>query len=57
MEFKNKDSVLIMIDNSQFDPVFKHLAEKGIPLVGHLGEPKNCWLPVEEMTTNNDKNS
>jgi len=55
MEFRNKDGVLIMIDDPQFDPVFKHLAEKGIPLVGHLGEPKNCWLPLDEMTTNNDK--
>jgi predicted TIM-barrel fold metal-dependent hydrolase len=54
MEFRDKDSVLIMIDNPKFDPVFKHLAEKGIPLVGHLGEPKNCWLPFNEMTTKND---
>lgn len=55
MEFRDKDSILVMIDDPQFDPVFKHLAEKGIPLVGHLGEPKNCWLPVNDMTTNNDK--
>jgi len=54
MEFRNKDSVLIMIDDAKFDPVFQHLAEKGIPLVGHLGEPKNCWLPLDEMTTKND---
>lgn len=54
MEFRNKDSVLIMIDDAQFDPVFQHLAERGIPLVGHLGEPKNCWLPLDEMTTKND---
>lgn len=54
MEFRDKDSVLIMIDNPQFDPIFKHLAEIGIPLVGHLGEPKNCWLPFNEMTTKND---
>ncbi len=56
MEFRDKDSVLIMIDDSKFDPVFRHLAEKGIPLVGHLGEPKNCWLPLGEMTTKNDSN-
>lgn len=56
MEFRNKDSVLIMIDDPQFDPVFQHLSEKEIPLVGHLGEPKNCWLPLEEMTTKNDSN-
>lgn len=24
-------------------------------MIGHLGEPKNCWLPIAEMTTNNDK--
>ncbi|HSM47832.1 MAG TPA: amidohydrolase family protein [Draconibacterium sp.] len=56
MEFRDKDSVLIMIDDPKFDPIFAHLAEKGIPLVGHLGEPRNCWLPLEEMTTKNDSN-
>ncbi len=56
MEFRDKDGNLIMIDDPQFDPVFKHLAEIGIPLVGHLGEPKNCWLPLNEMTTLNDRN-
>lgn len=54
MEFRDRDSILIMIDDPKFDPIFKYLAEKGIPLVGHLGEPKNCWLPLEEMTTKND---
>lgn len=56
MEFRDKDSLLIMIDDPQFDALFQHLAEKGIPLVGHLGEPKNCWLPLDEMTTKNDSN-
>ncbi len=54
MEIRDKDSVLIMIDDPQFDPVFKHLAKIGIPLVAHMGEPKNCWLPFNEMTTKND---
>lgn len=54
MEFYDKDSMLVMIDNPKFDPVFKHLADKGIPLVSHLGEPKNCWLPLDKMTTKND---
>ncbi len=56
MEFRDKDSLLIMIDDPQFDAVFAHLAKRGIPLVGHLGEPKNCWLPLGEMTTKNDRN-
>lgn len=56
MEFRNAEGELIMIDNPRFIPVFRHLELKGIPLVGHLGEPKNCWLPLEEMTTRNDSN-
>jgi hypothetical protein len=55
MEFRDKNGVLVMIADPQFDPLFKHLEDKGITLVGHLGEPKNCWLPIEKMTTNNDK--
>ena len=54
MEYRDKNGVLIMIDDPQFDPIFKHLAEIGIPLVAHMGEPKNCWLPFNEMTTKND---
>ncbi|MEZ5105651.1 MAG: amidohydrolase family protein [Draconibacterium sp.] len=54
MEFRDKDSVLIQIDDPKFDPIFKHLSENNIPLIGHLGEPRNCWLPVNEMTTKND---
>lgn len=55
MDFKDRDSSFVMIDNLQFDPVFNFLAKKKIPVVGHIGEPKNCWLPIEEMTVNNDK--
>ncbi len=55
MDFRNSESQLVMIDDPQFDPIFDHLIEKNIPLIGHMGEPKNCWLPVEEMTVNNDK--
>lgn len=54
MSYRDKDGTLIMIDNPRFDPIFKMLADRKVPVIGHLGEPKNCWLPLEEMTTNND---
>ena len=54
MVFRDKDNNLIMIDNPRFDPIFKMLAERNITVLGHLGEPQNCWLPLEKMTTNND---
>ncbi|MEX2231365.1 MAG: amidohydrolase family protein [Cyclobacteriaceae bacterium] len=56
MSYRDKDNKLIMIDDPKFDPIFKMLSERKIPVIGHLGEPKNCWLPFEEMTTNNDRN-
>ena len=55
MDFRDKDSNLVMIDDQKFDVIFEHLSQKNIPLIGHLGEPKNCWLPFDEMTTNNDR--
>lgn len=55
MSARDKDGNLIMIDNPRFDPIFKMLADRKVPILGHLGEPKNCWLPIEEMTTNNDR--
>ncbi|HWR99639.1 MAG TPA: amidohydrolase family protein, partial [Prolixibacteraceae bacterium] len=42
-------------DNIRFDSIYNYLEKKHIPLIAHLGEPKNCWLPVEKMTTPNDK--
>lgn len=56
MEFRDSNGQLVMIDDPQFDPIFKHLQQKGIRLMGHLGEPRNCWLPLDEMTVNNDRN-
>ncbi len=52
---RDKDSSFIMLDNPGFDPLFDYLEENNIPVCGHLGEPKNCWLPIDEMTVNNDK--
>jgi predicted TIM-barrel fold metal-dependent hydrolase len=56
MTIKGKDGNFIMIDDPVFDPIFNYLEENNIPVIGHIGEPKNCWLPLEQMTTNNDRN-
>lgn len=55
MEYKDGEGNFVMIDDPRLDPVFDFLEKKNVTLVGHLGEPKNCWLPVEEMTVANDK--
>ena len=55
MDLKDKDGRFVMIDNPKFDPILDFLAKNRIPVIGHLGEPKNCWLPIEKMTVNGDK--
>ena len=45
----------IMVDDPAFDPIIQLLIDQDKTLLGHLGEPKNCWLPLEEMTVNNDR--
>jgi predicted TIM-barrel fold metal-dependent hydrolase len=55
MEFRDRDGRLVMIDDPKFDPIFAHVRERGLVLVGHQGEPRNCWLPLADMTVNNDR--
>jgi predicted TIM-barrel fold metal-dependent hydrolase len=49
MQFRNMNGKLVMIDDPKFDRIFSHLREKGIPLIGHLGEPRDCWLPPDKI--------
>lgn len=46
---------LVMIDDPGLAPVAEHVAGLGVPLIAHQGEPHNCWLPLEQMTTDNDR--
>jgi len=45
----------IMLDDPGFDPVVAHMVRLHLPLIDHQGEPKNCWLPLDQMTTDNDR--
>jgi predicted TIM-barrel fold metal-dependent hydrolase len=54
MSLRNKQGKLVMIDDPAFDSLFKFFEENNIPVVGHLGEPRNCWLPADKMTIKGD---
>jgi predicted TIM-barrel fold metal-dependent hydrolase len=45
----------VFLDDPRFDGVMQHLQDRGIPLIAHQGEPRNCWLPLDQMTTENDR--
>ena len=55
MVLKDADGRYVMADDPRLDPVFKALADQGRTLVAHLGEPRNCWLPVDQMTVDGDR--
>ena len=55
MELKDPDSSYVMIDDPRFDPILDFMESRGKTLVAHIGEPRNCWLPLDSMTVNNDR--
>jgi len=55
MVLKDPDGRYVMIDDPRMDPVLDFVAKQGHTLVAHLGEPRNCWLPLEQMTTESDR--
>ncbi|HEX8613856.1 MAG TPA: amidohydrolase family protein [Telluria sp.] len=55
MALRGKDGKPVMVDDARFTPVFAHLAERGVVVLGHQAEPKNCWLPFDKMTVNSDR--
>ncbi len=52
MDFRDNAGNLIMIDNPKLDSIFKYVKGLKVPLIGHLGEPKDCWLPTDKMIVN-----
>jgi hypothetical protein len=54
MTERDKNGKFIMVDDPGLDPVIDYLIGRGLPITGHLGEPRNCWLPLNEMTVSSD---
>jgi predicted TIM-barrel fold metal-dependent hydrolase len=52
---KDADGRLIMLDDPRLAPVAKRVRMLGVALIDHQGEPRNCWLPLDQMTTDNDR--
>ncbi|MEX0646479.1 MAG: amidohydrolase family protein [Balneolaceae bacterium] len=55
LELKDQNGNHIMADDPSLEPIYDYLEKHNIPLAAHLGEPKNCWLPIDKMTVSSDK--
>jgi predicted TIM-barrel fold metal-dependent hydrolase len=47
LEVKTRSDEFLMPDDPIFDPVYAHLASRGKPLLAHLAEPLEAWLPLD----------
>lgn len=56
MELRDRDGKFVMIDDPRFDPILDLIEKNNITLLSHQGEPKNCWLPLDSMTVQGDRN-
>jgi hypothetical protein len=54
MTERDKNGRFIMVDDPALEPVIDFIISKNLPVTGHLGEPRNCWLPLNEMTVSSD---
>lgn len=54
MTVQDRDGKFIMIDDPRMDDIIRYIIYKGLPITGHLGEPRNCWLPLDKMTVSSD---
>ncbi len=55
MSLKDPDGKYVMIDDARFDPILDQVERQNSTLTAHLGEPRNCWLPLAQMTTESDR--
>lgn len=55
MQQRDADGRAVMIDDPRFDPLLDWLEKRGIPVLGHQGEPRNAWLPLADMTIRGDR--
>ena len=55
MTLTNEAGQMIMADDPVFAPILTFLEKEKIPLLAHLGEPHNCWLPLESMSISADR--
>lgn len=55
MTYRDSLGNFIFLDDPLFEPILEFMQSSGKPLLTHIGEPRNCWLPIDSMTVNSDK--
>lgn len=56
MDLRDKNGKFVMVDDTRLDTVLDFLASKNVTLIGHNGEPRDCWLPLDSMEVKGNRN-
>lgn len=54
-DLRDKKSSFVMMDDPVFNSIFDYLVKNDILQIGHQGEPRNCWLTLNNMTVDSDR--
>lgn len=54
MALRNPNGKFIMVDDPGLKPVLDYLEKNHIAVIGHNGEPKDCWQPLDKMAFGKD---
>jgi predicted TIM-barrel fold metal-dependent hydrolase len=54
MELRDPNGDFVLIDHPILAPVFEHLERRRLPVILHVGEPRACWLPLDERSPHHD---
>jgi predicted TIM-barrel fold metal-dependent hydrolase len=55
MVVKDSNGHYVMFDDPRFDPLLDLIQKSGKTAIAHIGEPYNCWLPLDSMTVDGDR--
>lgn len=45
--FRDREGRYLQIDDARLQPIWDFLAERGVPVLAHIGEPRAAWLPLD----------
>jgi predicted TIM-barrel fold metal-dependent hydrolase len=47
LELRRTNGSFVLPDDPVFDPIYSYMAKRGKPLMAHLAEPLEAWLPLD----------
>lgn len=48
MVYQDEDGTYVQVDDPRLEPIWEFLAERDVPVLAHIGEPRAAWQPLDE---------